>query len=170
MSAVGVLRDGFGRVADELPGVLEGLSAEQLLWQPDSEANHLAWLVWHIGRCEDAQMAVIGHADEVYAAGWVGRFDLPYDPREIGYQHTGEQVRAFTLSEPRLLAEYYAAVHTSTERILDALSDEDLSNLVDDPYRVNVGTRIVSIINDITQHLGQASYLRGLLLRGALRG
>lgn len=167
ITANDVLRDGFGRVADELPGVVEGLTVEQLCWQPDPAANHIAWLVWHIGRCEDAQLAAIARRPEVYVDGWADRFGLPYDVREIGYQHTAAEVRAFVLRDPQLLVDYYAAVHAATGQILDGVADDELSQLVDDPYQVSVGTRIVSIINDITQHLGQASYLRGLLVRGS---
>ena len=51
----------------------------------------------------------------------------------------------------------------ATLETLDGLTATDLERLVDDPYRVPIGVRLVSIINDITQHLGQIGYLRGLV-------
>lgn len=163
MDALTILRDGFNRVADDLPASLAGLSSEQLLWQPQPQANHIAWLAWHIGRCEDAQLAALAGQPEVYPDGWAARFGLPYAPAEIGYGHSAEQVRAFRLPEPTLLSDYYRAVHTATERILDELSEDDLDRQVKDSFQVSVGVRLVSVVNDITQHLGQIDYLRGLI-------
>ena len=60
-------------------------------------------------------------------------------------------------------ADHGAAVHAATLETLDGLTATDLERLVDDPYRVPIGVRLVSIINDITQHLGQIGYLRGLV-------
>lgn len=57
MLARTVLKEAFGRVAEELPATLEGLTPEQVLWRPGPEANSIGWLAWHIARCEDAQMA-----------------------------------------------------------------------------------------------------------------
>lgn len=164
MHALDILRDGFGRVAEELPTSIEGLSARQLLWQPAPEANHIAWLAWHIGRCEDAQMAPIGKHPQVYSqSGWEERFALPYEPGAMGYGQTAEQVRAFCLDDPALLSDYYDAVHQATLQILDGLSDDDLDAVLDDPFKVTAEVRLVSVVNDITQHLGQIGYLRGLL-------
>ncbi len=54
-------------------------------------------------------------------------------------------------------------MHAATLETLDGLTATDLDRLVDDPFRVPIGVRLVSIINDITQHLGQIGYLRGLV-------
>ena len=159
-----LLRDGFTRVADDLPQLVAGRSAEQLLWQPAPQANHIAWLAWHIGRCEDAQVAALAGVPEVYSDGFCRRFNLPYPETDIGYGQDANQMRAFTLSDPGLLVCYYAAVHGQTLRILDSLDAGDLERILDDPYQVSVGVRLVSVLNDVTQHLGQIAYLRGLLL------
>ena len=165
-AAVDILRDSFERVADDLPAALEGLTAEQLLWQPAPAANHIAWLAWHIGRCEDAQIAPIGAVPQVYQDGWAKRFALPSGPSATGYGQSIEQVRAFPLTDPSLFTVYSAAGHAATQRVLDGLSDDDLSSTVEDSYRVTVAVRLVSIVNDITQHLGQIGYLRGLIEKG----
>lgn len=163
MDAFDILRDGFARVADELPTAIGGLSSEELAWQLAPDANHIGWLAWHIGRCEDAQLAALVRIPDVYAGDWADRFDLPLEVSDIGYGHTPEQVRSVQITDPALLVAYYAAVHAQTERILASMTPDDLHRLVDDPYRVSVGVRLVSVINDITQHLGQISYLKGLL-------
>ncbi|WP_341728068.1 DinB family protein [Brooklawnia sp.] len=162
-TAIDILRDGFGRIADELPTTLDGLTTEELLWQPAEGANHIAWLAWHIGRCEDAQIAPIGGVPEVYRDGWVERFGLPYEPSAIGYGQSAEQMQAFRLKDPSVLTGYYAAVHAATEQILDGLSDEDLNRAVDEAYQTTCAVRLVSIMIDVSQHLGQIGYLRGLV-------
>src|SRR4051812_48461452 len=40
--------DAFSRIRDGLPEVVDGLSVDELLWRPDADANHIAWLVWHL--------------------------------------------------------------------------------------------------------------------------
>ena len=64
-----------------------------------------------------------------------------------------------------LLLGYAQAVHARTAEFLRGLSDADLDRVVDrrwDPP-VTLGVRLVSVLSDDLQHLGQAAYLRGLL-------
>jgi uncharacterized damage-inducible protein DinB len=64
-----------------------------------------------------------------------------------------------------LLVEYAEAVHRRSRDYLSGLSEDDLDRVVDrrwDPP-VTLGVRLVSVIDDDTQHLGQAAYVRGLL-------
>ena len=64
-----------------------------------------------------------------------------------------------------LLAAYLPAVHAQTLAYLGTLEPDDLDRVVDrrwDPP-VTLGVRLVSVVNDDSQHLGQAAYVRGLL-------
>ena len=65
----------------------------------------------------------------------------------------------------RLLAAYLSAVHEQTTSLPRQGDPEDLDRVVDrrwDPP-VTLGVRLVSVVNDGDQHLGQAAYVRGLL-------
>jgi len=165
-----VLVDAFTRVVDQGVAVVDGLTREQLTWTPSppdgvrADANPIAWLVWHAARVQDDHLATLAGVAQVWTAeGFVERFALPLDPGDIGFGHTAEQVHSVVADAP-LLAEYLRAVHAQTVRYLDALTDADLGRIVDtrwDPP-VTLGVRLVSVINDDTQHLGQAAYLRGL--------
>lgn len=163
-----ILRDAFGRVHEELPAVLDGLDADELLWRPDPDANPVAWLVWHLTRVQDDHLAGVGETEQVWMSqGWAGRFGLPYPDSAIGYGQSSEDVGAFVLPDAALLTGYHAATHELTLRVLDGLDDEGLARVVDrrwDPP-VTAAARLVSVVNDITQHLGQAAYVRGLLER-----
>ena len=64
-----------------------------------------------------------------------------------------------------LLAGYYHAVHKVTLEFVAGVTAEDLARIVDrnwDPP-VTASARLVSIIDDCAQHLGQAAYLLGIL-------
>lgn len=164
MSEIELITDGFTRVADELPSLLDGLSGDQLLWRPSDQANSIGWLAWHIGRCEDVQMAPLAGLPQVWE-GWRDRFGLPYGPDEMGYGQTSEQVGAFNVTDPHLLIGYYADVAEQTRRVVEAERDNDLDRVIDDRWDppVTAAVRIVSVINDVTQHLGQIAYIKGLL-------
>ena len=163
-----LLRDAFGRVHDDLPEVATGLTVDDLLWRPDPAANSIGWLLWHLTRVQDDHLAGVGGIDQAWTAeGWATRFGLPYEVAAHGYGQTPGEVGAFALSDPALLTGYHAAAHALTLRVLDALTEADFARIVDrrwDPP-VTAAVRLVSVVNDITQHLGQAAYVRGLLER-----
>ncbi|TQL69880.1 uncharacterized protein DUF664 [Nocardioides albertanoniae] len=161
-----LLTDGFGRIAATLPGIVDGLSVDDLLWQPYDRANSIAWTLWHIARMEDAQIAPLAGTDEVWTSdGWVERFDLPYERAAMGYGQSTEEVAAFRLEDPTLLTGYYQAVHEATTKLVDGLSEDDLGRIVDEHWNppVSGAVRLVSIVDDAAQHIGQAAYVKGLL-------
>lgn len=163
-----ILVDAFDRVAQEIPGLVSGLSDAELLWRPDDESNSIAWLVWHLARVQDDHMAGVGQVEQAWTAqGWEQQFALPYDTSDIGWQQTSEQVGQFSVADPQLLVDYQRAAHELTIEVLHGLDATDFARIVDrrwDPP-VTAAVRVVSVINDITQHLGQVGYLRGLVER-----
>lgn len=161
-----LLADGFGRIAETLPTIVDGLSVDDLLWRPYDGANSIAWTLWHIARMEDAQVAPIAGTDEVWTQdGWVERFGLPYSPGAMGYGQSAAEVAAFRLEDPTLLTGYYQAVHGATLELVDGLSEDDLARVVDEHWDppVTAAVRLVSIVDDAAQHIGQAAYVKGLL-------
>lgn len=167
-TAAAILRDAFERVHELVPQVVEGLDTDQLLWRPDADANPIAWLVWHLSRVQDDHLAGVGEVEQVWTAdGWADRFGLPYDDTSIGYGQSSTEVGAFVLEDPALLTGYHSAVHALTLSVLDRLDEAALGRVVDDSFDppVTAATRLVSVVNDIGQHVGQAAYVRGLVER-----
>jgi uncharacterized damage-inducible protein DinB len=161
-----LLADGFGRIAETLPSIVDGLSVDDLLWRPYDRANSIAWTLWHIARMEDAQIAPLAGADEVWSReGWVERFALPYAPGAMGYGQSADDVAAFRLEDPKLLTGYYQAVHEATIELVDTLSEDDLARVIDERWDppVTLAVRLVSVVDDAAQHIGQAAYVKGLL-------
>ena len=161
-----VLLDGLGRVADSVHAVLDGATSELLNKAPAPGANTIAWLVWHLTRVQDSHVADVAGADEVWVTGgWVDRFGLPFSPGEIGYGQSTDEAARVIVDDAGLLREYYDATHAVSVDYIGALTDSDLDRIVDrnwDPP-VTLGVLLISVIDDDTQHIGQAAYVRGLL-------
>ena len=166
MNANEVLTEAFGRLPDLVQGAVQGLSAEQLRRPPAEGANTVAWLVWHLTRVQDGHVAELLDAEQVYiSGGWAAKFGLEPDPSDTGYGHTAAQVAAVAPASWHVLVDYYGAVHARTAEYLAGLTAEDLDRVVDEDWDppVTLGVRLVSVLDDDTQHAGQAAYVRGLL-------
>jgi uncharacterized damage-inducible protein DinB len=166
-TAMDVLADGFGRVRDAVERVLDGLTPQQLAHRVDGTANSIAWLVWHLSRVQDDHVAEVAGTEQAWTAdGWADRFDLPLPPRDTGYGHRSDQVAAVTAPADLLLG-YHRAVHDRTAAYLRGLDAADLTRIVDESWDppVTLAVRLVSVIEDDLQHVGQAAFVRGVLTR-----
>jgi len=158
---------------DRLPGLVEsavdGLSPEQLRQAPAPGANPVGWLVWHLTRIQDHHVAAVLGEEQVWAGGdWAGRFGLAADPDDTGFGHGPDQIAAVRPENSQVLVGYHRAVFERTRRYLRGLRPADLDRVVDrnwDPP-VTLGVRLVSVLEDDLQHVGQAAYVRGLIERG----
>jgi hypothetical protein len=161
-----VFEDSFSRVDENVRAVVAGLSAEQLAWAPVPGANPIGWQVWHLARVQDSHVTELLGGEEVWVSDkWAARFGLDPDPGNTGYGHTAEEVAAVRADGPEALTGYYDAVRARTTEFLASLDAAGLDRIVDrrwDPP-VTLGVRLVSIVDDCAQHVGQAAYVRGLL-------
>jgi len=167
MTPAELLIDSFERVRESVDAVLDGLGDDDLAARPAEDANTIAWLVWHLTRVQDDHVAEVAGHQQVYTAdGFAGRFGLPFDDAAIGYGQTTDEVGRVR-APADLLGAYHHAVHALTVDYLAGLGADDLDRVVDDRWDppVTLGVRLVSVVNDDTQHVGQAAYVRGLLTR-----
>jgi hypothetical protein len=98
--------------------------------------------------------------------GWVERFALPLEVTDTGYGHGPDDVSSVTSDAESLLG-YFEDVHQSTLDYVRTLSEEDFVRVIDrrwDPP-VTVSIRLISVIADDLQHVGQAAYVRGVVQR-----
>jgi uncharacterized damage-inducible protein DinB len=162
-----LLTDGFDRVRETVQQVLDGLDEDKLAFRPDADANPVGWLVWHLTRVQDDHVADVAGGQQIWTAGgWVERFRLPFGVGAIGYGQSSQEVGQLRASA-EMLAGYQDAVHRATVDYLATLADGDYRRVVDtrwDPP-VTLAVRLVSVLNDTTQHAGQAAYVRGLIDR-----
>ena len=166
-----LLVDGFGRIRENVVSVLDGLTPEQLAGQVGPGANPVSWLVWHLTRVQDDHVADAFGVPQVWSsAGWAARFGLPAGMTDHGYGHSAEQVAdvAAATADAGLLAEYHEQVYAQTLKLVSDVTDAGLDRVVDTRWtpHVTLAVRLVSVLDDDMQHVGQAAYVRGMLLRG----
>jgi len=167
MNSAEVLVDAFGRVRGAVHRAVEGLTADQLALRLDADANSIAWLVWHLTRVQDDHVADVAAAEQVWlAGGYRERFAVPFDAGAIGYGHSSAEVAAVR-APAELLVEYHDGVHEQTTAYVARLADRDLDRIVDESWDppVSLGVRLVSVIADDLQHVGQAAFVRGIIER-----
>jgi hypothetical protein len=168
MSVADVFVDAFGRVRDSVHGTVDGLTQDQLAYRADPAANSIAWLVWHLARVQDDHVADVAGYEQAWTAdGWLERYGLPFAASDVGYGHDADEVAELAGASAKLLTEYYDAVHERTLRYVRGLTDADLGRIVDERWDppVTLGVRLVSVVSDDLQHVGQAAFVRGVVLR-----
>jgi hypothetical protein len=163
-----LLLTAFDNVENAVRRALGGIDPALLTARIDPGANTIAWLTWHLTRVQDDHVAEVAGRPQAYTDdGWADRFALPFDAAAVGYGFSSDEVGATRISDPGLLLGYHAEVHRRTAAFVSGLSDADLDRIVDERWDppVILGVRLVSVVNEVNQHVGQAAYLRGLLDR-----
>ncbi|KQY59936.1 hypothetical protein ASD11_10545 [Aeromicrobium sp. Root495] len=160
-----LLQDSFDRVRDLVASVTDDLDLEAATFRVDAEANTVAWLVWHLTRIQDDHVAGLSDEEQAWES-WRERFDLPFDDDATGYGQSSDDVAAVRV-DGELLAGYHADVDALTRRYLDSLTTEELERVVDERWDppVTASARLVSVLGDCLQHLGQASFVLGVASR-----
>jgi uncharacterized damage-inducible protein DinB len=168
MNTADLLLDAFGRVRETFHEAVAGLDAEELAVRLDQDANSIGWLAWHLTRVQDDHIADVAGVEQVWTAqGWHKRFGLPFPVDAIGYGHSSEDVAAVRVDSAALLTGYHDAVHAQTIGYVAGLTDGDLDRVVDDNWdpAVTLGVRLISVVSDDLQHVGQAAFVRGVVRR-----
>lgn len=168
MDVKDVLTEAYGRIRDEVHAAVEGLSPEELNSRPSPDSNSISWLVWHLTRIQDDHVAEVAGLDQVWSAGgWEERFGLGLPRGDTGYGHDARQVARVRVDSGDLLLGYLDAVHERTLDYLSGLSARDVERIVDERWDppVTLGVRLISVLADDLQHVGQAAYVRGLIQR-----
>jgi hypothetical protein len=162
-----LLTDSFSRIRDLVVELTDGLTEEDSVFRPAPEANSPGWLLWHLTRIQDDHVAGLAGVQQAWPD-WRGRFGLPFSDWATGYGQSPDEVGAVRVSGD-LLAGYHADVHALTLRYVERIDADELARVVDthwDPP-VTAAVRLVSVLGDVLQHLGQAAYVRGLAQRAS---
>lgn len=164
-----LLVDAFTRVADLVAQLSDGLTEEVATYRPDAAANSAAWLLWHLSRVQDDHLAGVTGREQAWPH-WRDRFALPFDPDDTGYAQSPAEVAEVRVPA-ELLAGYHADVHQRTLAYLRSITVEELGRVVDPSWDppVTVAVRLVSVVGDTFQHLGQTAYVAGLAEQQATR-
>jgi Protein of unknown function (DUF664) len=159
-----LLRDAFTRQIEHVDDLTDDLTDEVSFFRPTATANSIAWLIWHSARQQDLQLCDLAGVEQVWTRdGWDDRFGLDLAGNDHGYGHGPDDVAKVRVPAD-MLAGYYHAVHKATLEYIASVTAEELGRVVDTHWTppVTAGARLVSIIDDAAQHLGQAAYIRGI--------
>ncbi len=169
MDARDLLIDAIGRshrVCQSILGTVDATGANRRPVSAGEEHNSITWLVWHLARQQDAQIAALAGTDQVWTFdGWADRFALDLPVESMGYGHTSDEVSKVVVSDTSLLLWYLDAAVAATARYIAGLDPASLDDIVDTRWTPHVtrGVRLISIVDDASQHAGQAAYVKGLL-------
>lgn len=159
---------------DLVAAAVDGLDHDQLAARIDAQANPVGWLVWHLTRVQDHHLAGAaaalgwdGPSQQVWTAGgFASRSGLDFGDDEVGYGQSSDEVATVRLDAGFLL-DYHRAVHARTLEVLERITDDQWDAVVDERWDppVTLLARLASVLGDVTQHVGQAAYVRGVLER-----
>jgi hypothetical protein len=145
---------------------LDGLSDEDIIWQPGPGANHIAFILWHMFREEDRffQFKLRGIPQVWEQGGWAERLDLPEDPQDVGFGWSAEQVAAFPRVRLTDLLAYGKAVRARTMDYLENAAPATMHDAVKSDVfgDTSAGNRIAHLIVELAEHIGQIDYIHGL--------
>lgn len=158
----------------------EGLSEEQLHWQPPGHPNHIMYILWHAYRSEDDLIhgLLMGKPGVFQRDGWASRLPVEATGRSaFGNGMDRDQIAALRLPLEEVLA-YADAVRASIRDYADGLTEAQGREVVPLPFFRNVypmlgeATRLEVLmffcVGHTAEHLGEVQYVKGLMgLQGA---
>lgn len=162
-----LLLDGFGRVRELVEELTVEIDERTAAFQVDPGANTPSWLLWHLARVQDDHVAGLAGVPQAWDA-WADRFALPFGHADIGY---GQDIAAVlqVRSPGALLDAYHRDVDALTRQYLQSVTPLELGRVVDEHWDppVTAGVRLVSVLGDTLQHLGQVAYVLGVAERSS---
>ncbi len=166
MESKDLLIEAYSHITRIVHQAADDLSQEQLAYRPEEGSNSIAWLVWHLTRVQDNNLRNVTQLEEAWLTeDWAERFGMA-DSTSIGFGDGPEEVAAMRPPGAILLG-YHDRVAGRVLDYLPNVDSEELDRIVDTNYdpHVKAGIRLMSVVQDNTQHAGQARYLRGMIER-----
>lgn len=158
------IQSGLDEYYHVLKNVLSNLNKSELLWRPSLESNNIIFLVWHMGLVEDNLInKVLCKKDRIWVTDkYYEKFPSLKD--ETGFGFTLEELDNFPQMNIVWLMNYYDVVRKRTEQIIEKITQENLASNYTFGQRQVSGFWILGrLITEESQHLGQISYIRGLI-------
>lgn len=172
MDAIAVLNDLAARPLQALDYFWDELDPARINDHPGGHPNSIAWLLWHSARETDAQIAPLADTTEIWTEqGFASRFGFDgqdLGALDMGYGQAPAAATAITVrASPEgkhLLRDYLEAVYQHLGEWIRTLGESDLDTVIDDDYDppVTLGVRVISVIDDAVQHMGQAAHIAGM--------
>ena len=146
-----------------LSTILDGLTQEEVSWQPQESLNSIGLILFHTSRTEDFFIQeLVRQQTQVWKKDkWYEQYG--FTPEERGRHYTEELVKSFICPELSLLVKYNESVRKETDSYISGLTEQEYHRIVTTPRGERpVSGFLNSIITHRAQHTGEISYLRGL--------
>ena len=158
----------------------EGLSNEELHWQPEGNPNSIMFTLWHAYRSEDDILhGLLMRQPSVFLRdGWAERLPVAETGETaFGNGLSREQIAKVRLSFETVM-EYAEAVGRSVQDYADTLVDSEGAEMVPLPFFATVypmldemsRAEVISFfsIGHTAEHLGEVQFIKGLMgMKGA---
>ena len=143
---------------------LDSLSDEELIWKPNPHSNNIIFLFWHMILVEDNLINKVLLEDENM---WIKEKyykDFPHLKNQIGFGFTQNELNKFPDMKLSWLMNYYNSLRKITNKFLENTNDESLSkNYIFGGKKVTGFFVVGRLVTELSQHLGQISYIRGMI-------
>ena len=160
--------------------LVQGLTPEQLAWQPEGHDTSIIFAIWHAYRAEDDLIhGMVMQRPSVFASqGWAELLPVAQTgTTPFGNGLSREQIGGLHLDIDALLA-YAKAVGASEIAYVDSIGDEEAAAEVRLPFFTGVypGVDVLSkaetiaffAIGHTSEHLGEVQFVKGLMgMKGA---
>tara|TARA_Y100001970_G_scaffold28717_2_gene35296 strand:+ start:72682 stop:73194 length:513 start_codon:yes stop_codon:yes gene_type:complete len=158
------IKSGLDEYYEILNKSLDTLSQEELIFRPQIHSNSIVFLVWHMAMVEDWLTNEILLNNEKI---WI--IDKYYEKfpdlkEKRGYGFSQEELDKFPNMDIEWLINYYDVVRNNTNKLLGNMTEKDLYLKYEFKSEEVTGYFILGrLITELSQHLGQVSYIRGML-------
>ena len=153
--------DGLKRTSTRF---LDTMTQQEIMWRPACGCNSMGLILFHVARSEDSfvQARLQGKPQIWESEKWYNKLNMAES--ETGSHYTIDQVNAFPVPDMKDLRGYYDAVRARTLDYLNGLTSGAFDKTVKLPFGEFTVAGVFSIIVSHTaQHMGEISYLRGML-------
>jgi len=144
--------------------VLDTMTQQELMWRPASGCNSSGLILFHVARSEDSfvQTRLQGKPQIWESGKWHHKLNM--GEAETGSHYAVDQVNAFRVPNMKELLDYYDAVRVSTLDYLSSLTPDAFNKVIKLPFGEFTVAGVLSlVVSHTAQHLGEISYLRGML-------
>tara|TARA_B100000519_G_scaffold134725_1_gene116348 strand:+ start:2972 stop:3484 length:513 start_codon:yes stop_codon:yes gene_type:complete len=143
---------------------LDSLSEEEILWKPNPHSNNIIFLIWHMALVEDNLINKVLLGKERV---WITENyykDFPELRNETGFAFNQEKLDQFPIVDIDWLMNYHNILREGTIKFITNIEDEDLSLDYTFGIRQVKGYFVIGrLMTELSQHLGQVSYIRGMI-------
>ena len=147
-----------------LKKTLDSLTEEEILWKPNPHSNNIIFLIWHMALVEDnlINKVLLGKERVWITDNYYSEFPELRD--QTGFAFNQEKLDKFPLMDIEWLMSYYDILREGTIEFIENVRDKDLSLDYKFGIREVKGYFVIGrLMTELSQHLGQVSYIRGMI-------